>query len=477
MNILKHRYLFFSILLFIFIYVSISIVNHYVFRTYALDLGAYTNALYDYSHFQFNDSTVFKNSAENLLADHFDLYLILISPLSLIFKGYTLLIIQIIMIPIGGIGIYKLFNQSKIGLFACIYFLSFFGVFSAISFDYHSNVIASCIIPWLFLHIKRQNIKVSVLLFLLILIAKENMALWTFFISAGLFIIYRKNTKIKRLSFIFMMFSVVYFYLVISVFMPYFSNTDSYHHFHYSSLGNTPFDALLYMISHPIQTIKTLFINHNFSINGDYVKLELHLFLIISGLPILLKKPAYLIMLIPIYFQKLFHDNIEMWGIHNHYSVEFAPILAIGIFSVLKDIKKEKLRHILIYLVILFNIICTIRLMDNTVYFSNKSKIRIYKKSHYTREYDIFKVHTALNHLPKDAIISSQSPFVPHLAYRDKIYQFPIIKDAQYIILSDFESSYPIDSLEFKHKKNELLNSNQWKIEYDKEGLLILKRS
>ena len=67
---------------------------------------AYTNALYDYSHLNWNDSTVFKSGAENLLADHFDLYLILFAPLSLIFKTYTLLIVQIVFILIGGMGIY-----------------------------------------------------------------------------------------------------------------------------------------------------------------------------------------------------------------------------------------------------------------------------------------------------------------------------------------------------------------------------------
>ena len=58
--------------LFVAIYSLISFVNHYNFRTYALDLGAYTNAIYDYSHFKWNDSTVFKEIQENILADHLD---------------------------------------------------------------------------------------------------------------------------------------------------------------------------------------------------------------------------------------------------------------------------------------------------------------------------------------------------------------------------------------------------------------------
>ena len=94
------------------LYSLISLVNHYLLRTYALDLGAYSNALYDYSHFQWNDSTVFKSIKENLLADHFDLYLIIFSPLSLVFKTYTLLLVQLVFILLGGLGIYKYFIFS-----------------------------------------------------------------------------------------------------------------------------------------------------------------------------------------------------------------------------------------------------------------------------------------------------------------------------------------------------------------------------
>src|SRR5690606_38738489 len=114
----------------------ISFVNHYYFRTYALDLGAYTNALYDYIHFQWNDSTVFKDVGENLLADHFDLYLIIFSPLSLIFGTYTLLIVQILFLLLGGVGVYAYFiasSKSKnIASYAAIFFYSFFGVFAAV---------------------------------------------------------------------------------------------------------------------------------------------------------------------------------------------------------------------------------------------------------------------------------------------------------------------------------------------------------
>ena len=55
------------------VYALISLVNHYLFKTYALDLGLYTHALYDYAHFRAADCSMFKPMPQSLLSDHFDL--------------------------------------------------------------------------------------------------------------------------------------------------------------------------------------------------------------------------------------------------------------------------------------------------------------------------------------------------------------------------------------------------------------------
>lgn len=62
------------------LYCLISLVNHYLFKTYALDLGLYTHAMYDYAHFRIDDCGMFKMQPQSILSDHFDLYLVLLSP-------------------------------------------------------------------------------------------------------------------------------------------------------------------------------------------------------------------------------------------------------------------------------------------------------------------------------------------------------------------------------------------------------------
>ncbi len=475
-----NKYLVLIIVFFGVLYALISFVNHYYFRTYALDLGAYTNALYDYIHFQWNDSTVFKMVKENLLADHFDLYLMLFSPLSLIFKTYTLLFVQIFFILLGGYGVYRFFMLSEktsgLALFATLYFYLFFGVYAALSYDYHSNVVAAVTLPWFFYFIKKKDLLRASVVFLFILISKENISLWMAFVSLGLAFEYRKEPQLRNYLLMAFAFSVIYFITVISVVMPWFSNSDAYPHFNYSVLGSNGGAAMLHLIQHPVESFKILFINHTGSVHGNYVKLELHLLVLLSGLPFLLYKPQYLLMLVPIYFQKMFHDNYLMWGIGGQYSIEFAPVLSIGIFLVISEFKNRKLVKFSAILVALAAMFCTLRTMDRTVLFTNKSKIRFYQASHYSRDYGVQKVYQQLSNIPDSAVVSVQSPFLPHLSLRNNIYQFPMIKDAQYIIYSKMEEPYPLDSTLFKQKTASLEKSKQWAVIYKQDGFTILKK-
>lgn len=469
------------ILLFGIIFSLVSIPNHYYFRTAALDLGAYTNALYDYIHLQWNDSTTFLPEPQNLLADHFDIYLILFSPFILIFKTYTLLIIQIAALLMGGYGIFKYFNScenlKKYKLHGMVYFFLFFGVYSALAFDYHSNVVAACIVPWFFLAIKQQKLLKATLLALLIILGKENMPLWMAFICLGLAFEYRKTSIIRNYLILGFLFCGFTFIIISQHIMPAFANSGELNNFKYAVIGGNLKDAIIHIISHPIDSLSVLFNNHNLKPEGDFVKAELHIFLLLSGLPLLMFKPQYIVMLIPIYFQKLFHDIPSMWGVFGQYCIEFTPILTIGSFKAISSFKSFHLKYSLPFLVLILTGIVSHKMMEKTYAFTKKENIRFYQKIHYTRDFDVKKTHLTLDEIPEEAIVSAQTQFVPHLALRDKIYQFPKIEDAEYIILSSVaKKTYPLNPQEYLNAIENIKENKNWDLIYDENELLIFEK-
>ena len=199
-------------------YCLISLVNHYLFKTYALDLGLYTHALYDYAHFRAADCSMFKVVEQNLLSDHFDLYLIILSPLIYLFGTYTLLVVQIMAVLLGGWGVYKLIglytDDDWMPLLASAAFLFSFGVIQPFSFDYHSNVVTAMLLPWLLYFIKQGRYGLASLFVVLFVIGKENMSLWLFFIVTALMWDYRKEKKTLWHLVAYAFFSLVYFFVI-----------------------------------------------------------------------------------------------------------------------------------------------------------------------------------------------------------------------------------------------------------------------
>ena len=220
----------------------ISLVNHYLFRTNGQDYGIFNQALWDYAHFRINSNSVLQPGFGNLLGDHFEILLMLFSPFYYIFGAYTLLIIQIIAIIIGGQGIYKfvelISNNRKLALAAIIQFFLFFGIYSSLAFDYHNNVIGAMAVPWIFYFFKKGQWNQTIFAFIAFLLSKENMALWGFFIFAGLMIQYRKDRKKLVMSAIFAIASIIYFLIIVKYVIPALSTGGDYRHFRYAALGS-----------------------------------------------------------------------------------------------------------------------------------------------------------------------------------------------------------------------------------------------
>lgn len=463
---------------FVFVFALIVGVNHYCFRTYALDLGIYTNALYDYAHFRWNDAAVFKEQAQNVLSDHFDLSLVLLSPLSLLFGQFTLLIVQIFSMVLGAFGAaywvrircHRVDWQWQIMLL----FYLFFGVYSALSFVYHSNVLAACLLPWLlaFVH-QKQWLKVYVTAFLM-LICKEIIAIWMVGIALFIAHTYWQDKTIRRHAFILLLSSLSYALLVLYVIMPALSLNQAYNHYKYHALGQNYAQALVFCFAHPIDLLKIMFTNTSQNNLFDWVKIEFWVFIMLSGAWAVCYNPRYLYLLgIPL-VSKMAYDDPAVWSIDCHYSIEFAPILVMLLAEFKAKWKGIRLPWAVL---IALNAIVSIRLMDHTVYMHDYNRLRVYQKGHYERGFNLTPIRQAIDGIPKQAVVSAQSSILPHLAYRDKVYQFPIVKDAQWIILSEKDVvTYPLNALDYHVAVQQLLKDTSWQVVIQKPEVLLFKR-
>ena len=303
------------------------------------------------------------------------------------------------------------------------------------------------------------------------------MALWAGFIALGLSFRHLLNKEWSRLklSGFFTVTAFIYFIVILKIIIPELSNTDGvYLHHSFNALGSNFGEVIINIFKHPIYAIELLFENHSGDSFYDGIKLETYIALLLAGGWALFFYPEYLIMILPILAQKMFNDLPIRWGISDHYSIEFAPILVIGLYTFLNKLKRRKVQVSIITLFICA-ISCFKFMEKRTSEYYKKENTRFYTQEHWNRKFDVGSVHEALQTIPDSLRVSAQSPLAPHLAFRDYIYHYPFKGDANCIaLLIAEENKYPFTEAQYQDEIKKLLESEEWVIFTQTQALLVL---
>lgn len=465
------------------VFCLISLPNHYLLRTYALDLGMFNHAMYDFSHGRMNIFLLGLKEPHSYFADHFSPITILLSPFQYIFGTYTPLIIQALSVLIGGLGIFKYarlhgYTQIQSRLFV-IYTFILWGVINALSFDFHTNVLAAMWLIWIFYFYEIKKYTLSIIISILVLICKENIGLWLAFVWSGYGLLNYKGPKQYIICFIIP--SILYFtysYLVIKHIMPSLNTGNNNVQLErYNHWGNDPSEIINNFVQQP-KLILELFFNLNESKTSIVwgPKAETWILFLISGGIVLFRKPIFIWMLVPIFAQKFLSSHLLIQGISYQYSIEFVPILLLGSIYILKTSSAKK-RTFLISILILGALMGNAyNINPNTGGKFNTVNMAFYNSNHYKSYIDnLSEVKETWNSIPKNAIISVNSIPAPHLAMRDKIYHFPRIDDAEYIVLFT-PAPYPFSQEDFELQIVKLKES-EFEVWKEIPNLIIFKRN
>ncbi|MCC2545877.1 DUF2079 domain-containing protein [Hymenobacter sp. BT175] len=462
-------------------YALLAVVNHYTFRTFAYDLGIFNQAIWDYAHLSWNVNSVMQYN--NLLGDHFMLLQPVWSPLYWLLGSYTLVVVQIVAVLIGGYGTYRLHlfrtrgRQQTAALALLAQFFSIWGIYSALAFDYHDNVVAAMLLPWLFLFFEQDRRPAAVGIALLMLISKENMALWLVFVGLGLAWLHWQHRGRVLLALGMAAVAAAYFLLVVKVAIPALGEGRAfYHQQNYAALGSTPGALLQTIFTRPGYVLGLLFQNQLGDPAGDWIKTELHIMVLISGGYALLRRPAYLLMLAPIYAQKLLSSQLVHWGLNYQYSIEFVPVLSVALGHALMGTTPQRAVRLAVVAAVVTLAATIVSLEVRVSKWHDKSATQFYLPRHYRRGFDVAEVHRALQLIPTDAAVSALSPLTPHLAARAYIYPFPFVANANYLAVLRHDNPYPLSEAELEAQLSAYQQSGDWETLYDREPLVILRR-
>lgn len=482
---LKQRWGLLLILLgFTVFFASISFVNHFLFRTFGWDLAYFSKAIFDYSEFRLNAYDIWWTDLKYTLGDHFEPIMFLIAPLRYIFGQYTLLVVQMAAVLFGGYGAFVLVRHRTEATWmphlAMIHYLSIWGIYSALAFDYHNNVVGAMFLPWVVHYFSLGKLRASFIFFLLLLMTKENMALWGLFIGLGLMLHFRRERRMAIAGAAFAGFAALYFVFAMKVVLPAFQPEGvDYQHFRYSVLGEGFGDAIKTILTRPLYALRMMYTNHmEDSPHLDGVKMELYRMIFLSGGFVLLFRPKYLLMALPIIGQKVFSDKAGAWGINSHYSIELVPIISLAVFGWLVRIRIQPLQYLLAFLVTLMTLGSTIYSFPNRLTpFYKSANLNLFDPMHWKRdEFSIVNMRRAIEMVPDGVPVSATNTILPHLSMRDKAYMFPRRDDAEYVLVLRQVDAYPAPPDKLEAEVNEMQASGEWETLMDDGMIILMKR-
>jgi uncharacterized membrane protein len=483
-----NRLSYFILLFFLILFLVIVCCNHYFFRTVTWDYGAYNFAFNDYAHLHNSNSTVYQDSNFKFIQDHVSFTLMLFVPLYWIlswFAGtYTLLIIQTFIVILGGWAVYKLIelksNSKLIPILALLYYFLILGRWTSFVSDCNLAIMASSVVPVFIYYFEKRKWYFAIGAFLFILLTREDMALWTFFIGLFLLLTHRKDKQSVNLSILIMGISVAYFLFVFKIFIPLIETPEKkYNLFNYAALGSGPIEAFVFIIIHPIKTFLLLFQNQSGNPSFNNVKSEFYFVYLLSGGLLVFLKPRYLVLFIPILVKKMLNDDPIRWSIELYYSIEFVSILPVAVYLIIAAIRNSLIQNILAISVCLIAFIITCYEFETShhkIPWWNNRKYAFYNPKMYKGDGNTAKIHNYINEIPKTASVSASCKLLPQLAFRKKIYYFPRVGDANYIVVFQQNDPFPYSQLQFNNELKKYLNSYDWETIADEEPLLILKK-
>lgn len=440
---------------FFFVYTSHSLHRHDSYNSHAFDLGIYTQITYLYSQAELPYSTL-KHMI--LLADHFGPILAILSPIYRLFPNpITLLILQSLFVSLSGLPIYLIacdkLKKPLISSLITIAYLSSPGIFSAVYFDFHLATISVLPLSLILLTWHFQKWRLYWLTLILSLLFKEDIPI--FILGLGIYQLFNKQTRLGLATIIFAAFS---FYLIKFQLMPFLWPGTSLSYIDSSTLPITnPIDMAIITLTHPSIIPNTFF---NSSIKTSTFEILFRQFGFLS-----LLDPLSWLTVIPYLFLRFSSNLTQLWTNNFHHNANLIPFLAV---SAIMAIARFRLNLKAVSLLLIFGILTGGLNPYSTFWTALQTSQQRLPQYNYIQQ--------ALSTLPPNAAISAQSPLVPRLSNRVKIYLYPEIYDADFIVLNSNLDSYPLPKPDLLNRIKILANSPFWKIYQQSFGLIIFSK-
>lgn len=462
------------LLVFLFVYTFVGFEKHIHFQTFGWDSAVFDQELYFVKDLRAPYSSLL---GYNGLGDHFQFVFLIFG--AIFYKVWTNVFMLFLMQALFGVlsavplyllakellGKTKLPKKEIIVLSLTLCFVYLFSVsFQSMMFDeFHNEPLVTLpIILMIYALTKKLNIWYW-LSFITVILTKEIFGLFGIPLAFYIWLV-QKDIKKAVLSAV---LGVLTFYILIFHLMPSLSHSSSYQHF---SAGNEPS-----YLSQKFEQKPYLFVTE-LADSTSKRQTIFSGFLSFGFLPVL--SPVNLILPASSLALRFYDDSTpRLWEFKNHYAAPFIPLMAVasvfGLFWLMKILEKKN-KQAWIFLAVF--LIASSLFQD--VLFHGPINSLLKKQFYITQNWESDD-YELINQVPKNAVIATQNSLLPHLSERDNFYLLPNIGNSEYVVvdLADGPNKFsPLDYEQFKILVNNLIEQKSFRVIWQKNQALLLKR-
>ncbi len=458
------------ILAYMLLFVLISVGQHRALESHTYDLVNMDQAVWNTLQGRPLAFSIVPG-VESRLAFHFEPILLPISLLYLIYENAeTLLLLQTIIVALGAWPVYwiardKLNNQLAGVIFAWLY-LMYPPLQAANVFDFHAVTLAATFLLFAIHAIVNGHRGRAIFFCILAMGCKEDIPLLVAMLGLWVLLFNRD----KRLGFALAGLGMVWFVIAFRIVIPQFAPEGINPYMgRYAEWGSSQREILLNLVTDPAGLVAYLVRPIHLTYYQDLL-FPLNFLSLLAPHWLLLSGPSLAINL-------LSNQLAQKVANQFHYAAPIVPfVITSAIFGtsrLISLIPKDRRR---LRLGILSLVLAS--MMGTTVY---QQYYHGYTPLAYTFSWPQITEHARLGHtllaqIPADAVVSAQSDLGPQIAHRERIYLFPHVDDADYVVLDVTSTIFPVVNYEQYWQEVMGVLAQDFGVVHSQNGYLILRR-
>ncbi|GIW08474.1 MAG: hypothetical protein KatS3mg060_3279 [Dehalococcoidia bacterium] len=465
---------------FLAVFTALSVARHDALRSNAYDLAIFDQAIYNTAVGRPYAVSIKIDDLANpiLLGDHFSPAVALLAPLTWLWNDVrALLIAQTLLLAAGAIPVFRVARwAAKSALLPPALVTGYLlspTLQHTVLYDFHEVALAVPALAFAGEALVRRWRLALVLWLGAALLCKEEIA----FVAAGFgatllisgLLAARRQHEARldiALGTAILMGALAWAALVIGVLIPWFEGSGAYTYVNrYEDLGGSPGEVVRTALTRPDIVLGLLL---------QSVKLEfvLSFFAPFAFLPLLV--PELLVLTLPTFGYLLLSSYPAQYSLGRQYGVVIVPLVAIA--AAMGVVRLDRWRGGRGAVLPALALAIAAAAVATYLQFGPGPGGGWYDPERYHRTPRTAVAAQMFARIPPEASVAAQENLAPHLSRRERLYLFPALHGAEYVILDNEGGTFPIDRPTWDREVSELLRNPLYRLVADEAGFALFQK-